>query len=179
MRTATSSCLHRFGSLSSRCQACVSSSVSHLSGPQSTVFWWLVMLKIHFPLLGHLSVCFLYSNHSPINFLKGHTMYINRITTVPIKVLKMLLENKKKITSFYETSQVADKIPQISRSSQSPKLPHEWLHGVPMKAQDTACHSCTKSLINELYHLSPPYPKFVPLWQVKEAGAIDKKAGQS
>lgn len=61
----------------------------------------------------------------------------------------------------------------------APKLPHEWLHGVPVKAQDTACRSCTKSLINELHHLSPPYPKFVKLWQVKEAGAIDKKAGQS
>lgn len=28
-------------------------------------------------------------------------------------------------------------------------MPHEWLHGVPVKAQDTACHSCTKSLINK------------------------------
>lgn len=86
-------------------------------------------------------------------------MHIYRITTVLIKVLEIFLENKsfkKKTTSFYETSQVADKIPQISRSSQSPKLPHKWLHGVPVKAQDTAGR--TKSRINELLH-----PKFIPL----------------
>lgn len=66
-------------------------------------------------------------------------MHIYRITTVSIKVLKILLQNK----SFKKESHL------LSRSSQSPKLPHEWLHGVPVKAQDTACRSCTKSLINK------------------------------